>query len=172
MNLLMRYVYYFLPMHVRINYLRRLGLRVGRDCEIYRTAKFGSEPYLISIGNHVRINGGVNFVTHDGGCWVLREEQYGFDKKFKAADCFGRIIVKDNVHIGTNAIIMPGVTIGKNSIVACGAVVTHDVLPHTVVGGIPAYPIETIEEYAGKMENKFVPTKGLSGGEKRAYLEQ
>lgn len=50
-----------------IDYLRTTGLQIGSDCEVYKSASFGSEPYLIRIGNHVRINANVTFVTHDGG---------------------------------------------------------------------------------------------------------
>lgn len=117
------------------DYLRKKGVEIGEKCEIYKTASFGSEPYLIKIGNHVRVNSGVVFVTHDGGYWVLRDEKAGFGAEFKEADKFGRIVIEDNVHIGTNAIIMPGVTIGENSVIACGAVVTHDVSPNSVWGG-------------------------------------
>lgn len=110
-------------------------MTIGENCEIYKSANFGSEPYLISLGNHVRVNSGVTFVTHDGGYWVLRDPCAGFGDKYKNADRFGKINVQDNVHIGTNAIIMPGVEIGKNSIIACGAVVTHNVPPNSIWGG-------------------------------------
>ena len=50
-----------------IEYWKKLGCCIGPECEIYNTANLGSEPYLITIGTHVRINSGVNFVTHDGG---------------------------------------------------------------------------------------------------------
>lgn len=113
-----------LSMPKYVEYLRRKGAKIGNKCEIYKGAHFGSEPYLIDIGNHVRINDGVNLITHDGGCWVLRNEKSGYGKEFENADSFGKIIIENNVHIGTNAIIMPGVRIGENCIIACGAVVT------------------------------------------------
>lgn len=118
-----------------IRYLKGKGVVIGKDCEIYNTASFGSEPYLISIGNHVRINGGVKLITHDGGYWVLRNMNSGYNDAFKEADKFGKIKIGDNVHIGTNAIIMPGITIGENTVIACGAVVTKDVPPNSVWGG-------------------------------------
>ncbi|MGQ7407795.1 acyltransferase [Streptococcus suis] len=151
-------------------YLRKLGVTIGENCEIYKSAQFGSEPYLIELGNHVRVNSGVNFVTHDGGCWVLREHPH-YKETFSNADYFGKIVIKDNVHIGTNAIIMPGVTIGENSIIATCAVVTKDVAPNTIVGGVPARVIETLDEYASKMEKKFVSTKHLSSVDKKRFLE-
>ena len=48
-------------------YWRGLGSQIGNDAEIYYSASLGSEPYLIKIGKHVRINEHVNFITHDGG---------------------------------------------------------------------------------------------------------
>jgi len=151
-------------------FLRSQGMNIGEDCDIYKNVDFGSEPYLIEIGNHVRINAGVCFVTHDGGLWVLRDERSGYGKEFADADCFGKIVVCDNVHIGSNAIIMPGVTIGENSIIACGAVVTHNVEANSIVGGVPARAIETLQEYAEKMRQKCVNTHSMSEEEKKQFL--
>ena len=53
-------------------YWRKNGAIIGKCCEIYKTASLGSEPYLIEIGDHVRINPGVVFVNHDGEVWVIR----------------------------------------------------------------------------------------------------
>ena len=137
-------------------------------CEIYSTANFGSEPYLVSIGHHVRINDGVNFITHDGGVWVLRKflRQNNADK----IDLFGQIIIGNNVHIGTNAMIMPGVNIGDNCIIGCRAIVTKDIPSNSVAVGIPAKVIENIDDYIKKNMHKFDYTKHLSPEDKRAYL--
>ena len=154
------------------DFYRNRGVKIGRGCEIYKSVNFGSEPYLITIGEHVRINEGVEFVTHDGGLWVLRSPKSGFSERFHNADYFGSIIVHDNVHIGTDAIIMPGVEIGENCIIGCGAVVTHSIPSNSVVGGVPARLIETLEEYAQKAEKKVILTKALSPAEKKRYLKQ
>jgi acetyltransferase-like isoleucine patch superfamily enzyme len=124
-----------MPMSKYPSYLRKLGVKIGSDCEIYNSAYFGTEPYLISIGNHVRIDSHVLFLTHDGGYWVLRDPHSGFGREFSDADHIAGITVDDNVHIGMNAVIMPGVHIGENSVVGVGAVVTHDVPPRSIVGG-------------------------------------
>ena len=60
---------------------------------------------------------------------------------------FGPIVVKDNVHIGWNAIIMPGVTIGNNCVIGCGAVVTHDIPDNSIAVGVPAKVIKSTDEY-------------------------
>lgn len=161
----------FIPTSKYSSFLKSQGMSIGEGCEIYKDVNFGSEPYLISIGDCVRINSGVTFVTHDGGCWILRNlDQYNNYADFSRADYFGLIRIERNVHIGTNAIIMPNVTIGANSIVACGAVVTKNIPPNTIVGGIPAKKIESLDEYAQKMANKFVSTKEMQPEEKEKFL--
>ena len=150
-----------------IKYLKQKGCKIGEECEIYSSASFGSEPYLIKLGNHVRVNSGVHMVTHDGGVWVLR----GSDEKLKDIDLFGRIVIGNNVHIGTNAIIMPGVNIGNNVIIGCGAIVTKDIPDNSVAVGVPAKVIETIEEYKNKHIDDFDYTKHMGYEDKKSYLK-
>lgn len=147
------------------DYWKSRGVVFGDNCEIYRSASFGSEPYLIKIGNHVRVNAGVQFVTHDGGMWVLRQYVQGGE----AFDLFGEITVGDNVHIGTNAIIMPNVHIGSNVVVGCGAIVTHDIPDNSVAVGIPARVIETIDEYYLKNKDCIDNTKLMSDDAKKNF---
>ena len=150
-----------------VKYWRDLGAAIGSNCEIYASAELGSEPFLINIGNHVRINSGVKIVTHDGGVWVLRKM---LDNE--AIDLFGPVKIGDNVHIGTDTIIMPGVTIGNNVIIGCGAVVTKNIPDNSIAVGVPARVIETVEEYANKHTADFDYTKQMTREEKRKYLEQ
>ena len=151
-----------------VEYWREKGARILEGCEIYTSANLGSEPYLIEIGRHVRINSGVQFVNHDGGVWVCRE--YIKDTDAEKIDLFGKITIGNNVHIGTNAIIMPGVTIGDNCIIGCGAIVTKDVPSNSVAVGIPAKVIETIDEYISKNKDNFVYTKLLSKDKKKKFI--
>jgi acetyltransferase-like isoleucine patch superfamily enzyme len=55
------------------------------------------------------------------------------------------IVIEDDVWLGAGVIITDGVRVGKGAVVAAGAVVTRDVAPHTVVGGVPAKPIKSID---------------------------
>lgn len=159
-----------IPMHKYPEYLREKGVKIGENCEIYKSANFGSEPYLITLGNHVRINAGVQLITHDGGYWVLRDKNAGVGSGFDNIDYLGEIRIGNNVHVGTNAIIMPGVCIGDNCVIACGAVVTKSVEPNSIVGGIPARYIESLDEYALKAKRKGIPTKNLNAEDKRTYI--
>ena len=140
--------------------------KVGTGCEfLTRTVPFGSEPYLVEIGNNVRITSGVKFCTHDGGLWVLRH-----NGMLENADYFGKIKIEDNVHIGWNAIIMPGVTIGHDTVIGVGAVVTRDIPPCSVAVGGAAKVIKSIDEYYEKYKDKVDFVKNLSESEKEAYL--
>lgn len=149
-----------------IKYLRKIGVTIGEGCDIHKSAFFGSEPWLVNIGNNVRITKNVQFITHDGGLWTLRKMGLIDNLSVK----YGKIQIGDNCNISWNVTIMPNVKIGKNTVIAAGALVTKDVPEGTVFGGVPAKHIETIEEYYQKIHNYTVPTFGMSDSEKKAYL--
>jgi acetyltransferase-like isoleucine patch superfamily enzyme len=123
--------------------LRRAGLIIPDDCRLMDIPDFGSEPYLVSIGHHVGIAAKVMFITHDGGTYVFRDQE-----RFRKVIKYGRIQILDNCVIGQRAILLPGVTVGPNAVVAAGAVVMRSVPPGTVVAGNPAKPILTVQQYA------------------------
>lgn len=141
-------------------YAKFLGVKIGSNCSIGK-AHFGSEPYLIEIGNYVQITS-VRFATH-GGAWVLRRQ----DEKF---DFFGKIKIGDNVYIGNQSIILPGVTIGQDVIVAAGSVVTKSVPSGKIIGGNPAKIIGDVMEFKERMMKFNVRTKDMNYNEKREFL--
>lgn len=150
-----------------VAYARSLGVKVGADVRLISIrpgfGTFGSEPYLISIGDHVTITGGVQFVTHDGGVWVFRDKEPNLD-------VYGLIIIGNNVFVGYGAIIMPGVQIGDNVVIGAGAVVTRDIPSNTVAVGSPAKSIMTIDQYYESIQLKKDNVRNLSVKEKRSYL--
>lgn len=149
-----------------VQMFREQGVRIGKGCSIARDASFGSEPYLISIGDHVRVAMNVTFHTHDGGLWVVRELYPEYDD----VDKFSEIVIGNNVHIGWGATILPGVHIGNNVIIGAAAVVTKDVPSNTIVAGVPARVIEDIDEYIKKNKDCFVKTKKMNPIEKKQFL--
>lgn len=142
-------------------YARHLGVNIGRDCFI-DTRYWGNEPYLISIGNNVAVTGGVRIHTH-GGARVAR-------RQFPNFDVFGKVVIEDWAYIGSCAQIMPGVTIGKGSMVAAGAIVTKSVPPGMVVAGNPAKIICTVEDYIERNKKYNLNSKGMDSKSKQEFL--
>jgi acetyltransferase-like isoleucine patch superfamily enzyme len=128
-----------------LRHARRSGAVIGENCIFTGLPGFGSEPYLISIGNNVRFANHVAMITHDGGIRVIHTmnpERYGKVRKF------GRIEIRDNCVIGYGAVILPGVTIGPDCVIAAGSVVTRSIPPGVVAAGNPAEPVMSIHQYA------------------------
>jgi acetyltransferase-like isoleucine patch superfamily enzyme len=152
----------------KVAYLRYLGVRIGIGCDILTSVKnFGTEPWLIELGNQVTITNGVVFLTHDGANRVFRSL---LPESSIWGNRFGRIKIADNCFIGVNTIILPDVEIGRDSIVGAGSLVIHDVEPRTVVAGVPARPICTLEEYAERYQSKMINLRAESRDELRREL--
>lgn len=140
---------------------RHYGVTIGENCLI-ATRRWSSEPYLITIGNHVQVTEDVWFHTHGGGN-TIRFEVPDYDS-------FGKITIQDWAYIGSGSHILPGVTIGEGALVAAGSIVTKSVPPRTVVGGNPARVICTVEEYKKKNLKYNTKTYGMSAEEKKKVL--
>ena len=168
MSILGSIIWRLMPSGTKLKRLKKRGFTIGGGCEILNGFDFGSEPYLVTIGDNVRITSGVKITTHDGGVWTLRHMY----PELADIDRFGRVSIGDNSHIGMDAMIMPGVTIGRNCIVGARSVVTHDVPDNTVIAGVPARPIGTIDQYREKHSSEFVNTKHMDWQEKRNFCER
>ena len=102
--------------------------------------------YQLSIGSFCSIASGVVF-NLSGDHPTNRISTFPFKAKaldgpLNEASSKGNIVVGDDVWIAQNAIILSGVTIGQGAVIAAGAVVTHDVPPYSIVGGMPAKVIK------------------------------
>lgn len=109
--------------------MRRKGLHVGRGTRIGRNCCLDARDSL-RIGNHVSISPEVAILTtqHDPHDPLFALESHP-------------VVIEDYVWIGIRAMVMPGVRIGRGAVVAAGAVVTRDVNPSEIVGGVPAVKI-------------------------------
>lgn len=106
-------------------------LKIGKFCSVACGAKF-----LFNSANHAM----ASLSTYP---FPLFFEEWGLEKKdvAKSWDNKGDIIIGNDVWIGYEAVILAGVTVGDGAIIGTRAVVTKDVPPYTVVGGVPAKPI-------------------------------
>ena len=145
---------------VRVALLRRLGFSLGHGTVMWGLPLFGGEADLhrmlevgaccrfnvgcvldlsapITIGDHVGLGYQVMLLTttHDLGGGDRRSTQ----------PVFAPITVGDGCWLGSRSTVLPGVTIGRGSVVAAGAMVTKDVPPDTLVAGVPARVIRQLE---------------------------
>ena len=144
----------FLSIKNPTKYIRSLGVKVGENVRFvihphfFSYPDFGSEPFLIEIGNNVLVSFGVTFLTHDGCTHTCK--QYCNDHIFK----LGRIKIGDNCFIGCKSTILPGVNIGENSIVGACSLVTKDIPSGEVWAGHPAKYICKTIDLAKKFEEQ------------------
>lgn len=130
-------------------YSRFLKVNMGKRVRITGQPTFGTEPYLITIGDDVTITNGVIFHTHDGGVSILR-------KKYPGINVFKPTIVGNNVFIGSNTTILPGIKIGNNVVIGASSVVTKDIPDNVVVAGVPAKVIHSLEDFETKVLKEAV----------------
>ncbi|MBE6372439.1 MAG: acyltransferase [Lentisphaerae bacterium] len=151
-----------LPRFKCCNYLKRLmlilqGAEIGRDVVFYSGISIGFGKKL-KIGSGVDIAAGVRITTKGGvsignRVWIGYEtmiissnhtippdrQPIFLDSESTACpDTLKEVIIEDDVWIGGRAVILPGVTIGHGAVIAAGSVVTKDVPPFAIYGGVPA----------------------------------
>ena len=133
----------FLKNNVLYHYpINKDRLIIGKFCSIACGAKF-----LFNSGNH-------KMASLSTYTFPLFFEEWDLEKEnvAQAWDQKGDIIIGNDVWIGYEAVVLSGVTIGDGAVIGCRAVVTKDIPPYTIVGGVPAKPIrkrfdeETIKE--------------------------
>ena len=126
---------------------------------------FGTEPWLVSLGDNVHITDEVKFLTHDGGTLILRH-------LIPDLEITKPIRIGDNVYIGIRSIILPGITIGNNVIIGAGSVVTKNIPDNSVAAGVPAKIIKTMDEYRIKAEQESLHFGHLIGKAKEIKLKE
>ena len=139
----------------RVQHARKCGVSVGENCRIY-IEEWGTEPFLITIGDNVTVTSGVKMITHDGSTSLIR------DVDGKRYQRFAPISIGSNVFIGVDSIIMPGVCIGDNCVVGAGSVVTRDIPDGSVVAGNPARKVTDFASFAEKIRASCASDAQLS----------
>lgn len=130
----------------RIERLVSKGMKLGSNVRIHPSASIDSHfCFLINIGDNSTITRGVRLLAHDATISIFTE---GHGR-------LGKVDIKENCLIGTNAIVLPGVTIGPNAIVASGSVVNKDIPPNSCVAGVPARYYMSYEDYVKKERDKI-----------------
>lgn len=129
-------------------FIRRHGglANMGQYCSML-TGTLITDPALTSIGNNVHFSD-CALIAHDGSVAMIARA-YG-----SCVDAIGKIVIHDNVFIGFQAVVLRGVTIGPNAIVAAGAVVANDVAEGDIVAGVPARPIGRVADYVAKLDGE------------------
>ena len=122
-----------------------MGMKVGKNFgRLNGVILDPSHCWLIEIGDDVTLAPRVHILCHDAST-----------KKFLGYTKIGRVSIGDNVFIGAESVVLPGVTIGNNVIVGANSTVTHNVPDNTVVAGSPARVLCTLDEYLNKERNQM-----------------
>ena len=127
------------------DYFRDMGMSIGKGCNIVPNITT-TEPYLVEIGENTTLAGGVTLCTHDNSVSKMIPD---------CTDMFGKITIGRNCFIGQNSLIMYGVTLADDIVVAAGSVVTKSFLSGRVIlGGNPAKIIGTYDSFIEKNKDK------------------
>ena len=133
------------PEELTVNACIQKGMKVGKNCHGLSAATIDyAHCWLIEIGDNVTFAPQVYLLAHDAST-----------KRYLDYTKIAKIKIEDNAFIGARALIMPGVTIGKNAIVAAGSIVTKSVPEGSVVGGNPAKIIAKTEDYINKHQSNM-----------------
>ncbi|MFX1521831.1 MAG: acyltransferase [Promethearchaeota archaeon] len=128
----------------RVYFLRCCGVKIGRDTTINHlftvSCDLGYEENLV-IEDRVAFGPNVTLILNS---YPNNSKLRDFKDKYPFLERNGNILIKHDAWIGAGSIILPNITVGEYSVVGAGSVVTKDVCPYTVVVGVPAKRINTI----------------------------
>lgn len=139
-----------IPIHrFRLICYRLSGVTIGPNSSVHWRTRF-YKPWKLKIGRNNIIGNDAMLDARNGitigdnvslsmGVWIWTMEHDPQDPYYGAKG--GPVVIEDYAWISCRVVILPGVTIGKGAVVAAGAVVTKDVLPYAIVGGVPAKQI-------------------------------
>ena len=128
-----------------ISYLKESGIQIGNNFNIrgsLRTISIDTtRPSLVTIGDNVTINTNFTLFTHDFVSGIFLNMYNDF------LPSSGKVVIGNNVRFGVNCIVLKNVSIGDNCFIAAGSIVTKDIPSNSIVAGVPAKIIATIDSY-------------------------
>lgn len=134
-----------------INYLKNKGVTIGEGTRLFTPVTIDlTRPFLIEIGKNCVLTQNVVILTH-GFEWAVLREKYG-----TLLSSSGKVVIEDNVFIGTNSIILKGVRIGKDSIIGAGSIVPSDIPGGSVAAGNPCKVLMSIDQYYEKRKEEYI----------------
>lgn len=137
---LMKEILYRLRGEYTTEKLISMGMKVGKNFKrLHGVILDPSHCWLIEIGDNVTMAPRVHILCHDAST----KHYLGYTK-------IGRVTIGDNVFIGAESVVLPGVTIGNNVIIGANSTVTRDIADNSVVAGSPAKMICTLDAYLEK----------------------
>lgn len=144
MNFLKNLVYRLRGDHTTEQLIAR-GMKVGKNFgRLWGTILDPDHCWLIQIGDNVTMAPRVHILCHDAST-----------KQFLGYTKIGKVRIGDNVFIGAESVVLPGVTIGNNVIVGANSTVTHDIPDNSVVVGSPARVICSLDAYLEKERSRM-----------------
>lgn len=132
--------------------MRSIGCKIGEHTIIYEPSKSTidiTRPYLLDIGDFVKITKGVTILTH-GYEWSVLRKEYG-----EILASGGKVTIGNNVFIGMNTTILKNTVIGSNVIIGANSLVSKDIPNNVVAAGNPAKIIMTLDEYFNKRKKEY-----------------
>ena len=141
----LRQLLYRLRGDVATSALISRGMKVGKNFErMAGVILDDSHCWLIEIGDNVTMAPRVHVLCHDAST-----------KKFLGYTKIGRVTIGNNVFIGAERVILPGIKIGNNVVIGANSTVTHDIPDGTVVAGSPAKKLCSLDEYLEKEKTRM-----------------
>lgn len=153
MNIIKEFVYRFRGEYTTEK-LMTMGMQVGRNFKRLNGVILDpSHCWLIEIGDNVTMAPRVHILCHDAST-----------KPFLNYTKIGRVTIGDNVFLGAESVVLPGVRIGSNVIIGANSTVTHDIPENSVAVGSPARVICSLEDYLSRERSRMETSSLLWGG--------
>lgn len=165
---ILKYIYYLIWTKISPNgFAKHIGVNLGERVIFYgmKPGMFGTEPWLVSIGNNCQITANCTFITHDGAVNILRKEIP--DLELVSPICIG-----NDVYIGFNTTILAGTKVGSRSIIGACSLLKGEYPDNSVIVGVPAQVIKSTDQFLEKAMRQSLHTGNLVGNKRQTALKK